>query len=399
MLPEKIATYPLPPLGKSRHVVIHIAFFLLFPGFFFYQTLLGAGIINAFLGGYFSYISLLLMPPLILIYLKELKRDGNNFCPTNFYYMAFLSYVFLIVAINFISGTDYRIALDYFMSIIFAINIFIIFKMIDFNDNAIKITSITSLITMSLIVFYFSTDGLFYLASLGISQDPKSVASYQGFARSYLLTFIFAVSSIKPVTFRMIMYSAAIPTLFLNGARSEFIALLFIIPIIEMSNHTKKIMTSITLFLIFIFTSLVFNYIIPLLPDNRTLQLLDLSTSNSVKLRHDFTEQALHTIYTNPILGDFGSYIYGESAHNILAVWVDFGLMGFIFSLTILLSPTLILVFHYFSSIKKSSYFVLSISLMFMAVLLVFTSKNFQEMYVGAALGAYSNFRYWRKYA
>ena len=96
-----------------------------------------------------------------------------------------------------------------------------------------------------------------------------------------------------------------------------------------MSNCTKKIMASITLFFIIIFTSLVFNYIIPFLPNNRTLQLLDLSTSNSVKLRHDFTEQALHTIYTNPIFGDFGSYIYGESAHNILAVWVDFGLFGF----------------------------------------------------------------------
>lgn len=399
MLPEKITPYPLPPLGKSRYVVIHIAFFLLFPGFFFYQTLLGIGIINAFLGGYFSYVSLLLMPPLIFIYSTEVKRDGNNFCPTNFYYMAFLAYVFLIVAINFISGTDYRIALDYFMSIIFAVNIFIIFKMLDLNDNTIKITSIASLIIMSLIVFYFSTDGLFYLASLGISQNPESVASYQGFARSYLLTFIFAVSSIKPATFRIIMYSAAIPTLFLNGARSEFIALLFIIPIVEMSNHKKKLMTSISLFLIFIFISLVFNYIIPLLPNNRTLQLLDLSTSNSVKLRHDFTEQALQTIYINPIFGDFGSYIYGESAHNILAVWVDFGLFGFIFALTILLSPTLILVFHYFSSRKKSSYFVLSISLMFMAVLLVFTSKDFQGMYVGAALGAYSNFRYRRKYA
>lgn len=395
---NKVISPQLSTIGKGRLMIIHLAFFLLFPGFFFYQTLIGIGAINAFLGGYFSIISLLSIPPLAFIYITEAKRDRKFFCITDFYYIIFITYISFIVAINFTAGADYKIARDYLLSIIFSINIFIILKMIDLNDSGLKIISTLSLAIMSAIVFYFSADGLFYLADLGVAKNPESVASYQGFARSYLLTFVVAISLTKPFAVRILMYFVAIPALFINGARSEFVALLFIIPIIEICNSEKKLRTAIIFSLLLIFMKLIFDYIIIILPRNRILQIFDLSQSNSANLRHDYTMQALQTIYTDPIFGGFGDYIYGEYAHNILATWVDFGLFGFFFALVILIWPALRLGFLDLFLRIKSSYFVLASSLIFMSVLLVFTSKNFEGMYVGAALGAYANFRYRRKY-
>jgi hypothetical protein len=59
----------LPPDQKTApmngELVIHLAFFLLFPGFFFYQTLLGLGLIGAYLGGYFTLVAVVFTPPLV----------------------------------------------------------------------------------------------------------------------------------------------------------------------------------------------------------------------------------------------------------------------------------------------------------------------------------------------
>ena len=56
--------------STREQLLLNSAFFLLFPGFFYYHTLLGTGTTGAFLGGYFSPISLLYMLPLALVYVQ-----------------------------------------------------------------------------------------------------------------------------------------------------------------------------------------------------------------------------------------------------------------------------------------------------------------------------------------
>ncbi|MEO6352537.1 MAG: hypothetical protein ABIO64_05620, partial [Burkholderiaceae bacterium] len=228
-------------INKGKIATINFAFLLLFPGFFFYQTLLGLGLISAFLGGYFSIISLTIIFPIIFFYYIEIKFVKDYFSKNDLYFFIFLAYFFLVIIINFSFGANTEIVKTHLLSVIYLINIFIIFKIIDLNDKILKIISITSLMIMSVIIFYFSTDGAFNLALLEESKNQVSVATYQGFARSYLLTFVLTIIFIRSITTRVLIYCIAVPALFLNSARSEFVAMLFLIPIIEIYYSKNKI--------------------------------------------------------------------------------------------------------------------------------------------------------------
>lgn len=380
-------------INKVKLATVYLAFFLLFPGFFFYQTMLGLGFISAFLGGYFAIISLAIIFPLLFFYVTDIKNGESYFSTTDFHFFIFLSYFLLVTIINFLSGANSLIVQKHILSIIYFINIFIIFKAISLNERDFKIISIAAIMTMSAIIFYYSNNGSFYLATLGTSKNPESVATYQGFSRSYLLTFIVAIAFIKTTITRFIIYGIAASALFLNGARSEFVAMLLLVPVIEIYHSKYKISILIIISLIAAIISLNIDYISSILPDNRILELANLSQSSSANLRHHLTIQAINTINENPILGDYASYKSGDYSHNILSAWVDIGLFGFIFLLFILLRPAFLLFFNGFFLRTKSDDFLLAFSLMCITLLLVFTSTTFDNMLIGAALGAYAKYR------
>ncbi len=380
-------------LGKGKFTTSQLAFLLLFPGFFFYQTLLGIGTISAFLGGYFAIISLALILPLIFIYLADLKTGKIYFSKIDLYFALFITYFFFIIAFNYLSDANIKIIKSHILSIIYFVNAFIIFKVIDPNDQKFKITAIFSLLAMSVIIFYFSVDGSFYLASLEESINPESVATYQGFARSYLFTFVILIPFIRSILIRTVIYCIAISSLFLNSARSELVALIFLIPVIEVYYAKHKIYIILGIFILISLVALNFSYILDALPNNRILELADLSHSTSVNLRHYLTQQAIQTITSNPFFGDYASYAPGNYAHNILSAWVDLGLFGFIYLSILLTLPALELLFNGYFLQTKSAYFLLAFSLISITLLLLFTSKTFDDMFVGAALGSYTQYK------
>jgi hypothetical protein len=385
---------PASSFDKGRTATLHWAFFLLFPGFFFYQTLLGLGIIRAFLGGYFSVVSIVFLLPLLFFFLVDIKKGKGNFTQIDFYFFTLLIYCTLIIFLNFVSGANVDIVRTQLLSIIHLSNIFIMFRMTEFTGTKFKAIAIACLVLMSAIIFYFSIDGSFYLAELNESLNPESLSTYQGFARSYLLTFVIVISLLNSVTTRVLIYLIAVPSLFMNMARTEFIAILVLIPLIETyySRHKLKILAAILIAVIFAAAN--YEYFSKHFPDNRVLELADLSHAPSANMRHHLTDQALRTIHDHPILGDYASYASGEYAHNILSAWVDFGVLGFIYAIVLLIYPMLRLYVDGFFSKHKSRDFLLACILMSLAVLWMLTSKTFLDMSIGAGLGAYANYKY-----
>lgn len=384
---------------KFSNLIPYLAFFFLFPGFFIYHTLLGLGAINAILGGYFSFVSIFFFPLLLFRYITYANSKKINIYNIDFYYFIYLLYFFSIVVINFIDGANQVIVINHIAAIIYSLNIFMIFKMVNFKYPTFKIFSMLSLFVMSAIVFIFSVDGAFYLAPLGIALDPESVATYQGFSRSYLITFIVVISFTRQFYIRSLLYFLAVPTLFLNTARSEFAALLLLIPIIEFY-HSKSKMNFI-LFFSFLLISIMLleEKILSLFPNNRTLELLDLSQSTSANLRHHLTLNAVKTIFNNPLFGDYASYASGYYSHNFLSAWVDLGFFGILYISIILIVPAFKLFFYGYFHRKKSQDFILVFSFMCIAILLLLMSHDFTDMLVGATLGAYTKYRYEEKNA
>lgn len=378
------------PDGKF---IVHTAFIMLFPGFFFYQTLLGLGIIGAFLGGYFTAVALILTVPLVCVCYVASKKEKIFFSNHDLLCLLYVFYFLIIIGINFVSGADKMIVQRYVQSIIFCVDTYIIFRLLDLGNIKFIALSVISLLVMSVITIYLSIDGFFYLQALGQAKDPDNLATYQGFARSYIYTFLIVTALFKAPATRMFFYCVAIASLFLNGARSEFSAVLFSVPLIEIYYAKHKLTWIILLIGLSLILLTSSDTIATMLPENRTLQLLDLSHSTSAVARQHLSGDAWRTITQNPVLGDFASYPDGHYAHNMLCAWVDFGLFGFLFFGALFLFPVFKIFSAGFFDQTKSSDFVLAFSLVCITILWAVSAKNVPDMSVGAAVGAFAKYR------
>jgi hypothetical protein len=384
--------------GISGKYTVPAAFILLYPGFFFYQTLLGIGAIGAYLGGYFTLVALLLLIPLVVSFTGAVRRNKNYVSDFDWWLVLFVIYYLVILAVNYAAGADQIIIERYVQSMIFCFETYVMFRMVDLEDKRFIMMIVSSLLLMSVITYYFSIGGFFYLQALDEAQSPENVATYQGFARSYIYTYLVLISVVGSRALRYPLYGIATCALFLNGARSEFSAVLFLIPIIELCYAKHRLCAIFVLVFVIGFIAASIDQITSMLPDNRILQLLDLSHSTSGVARQHLSQNALRTISENPVFGDFASYPDGNYAHNVLCAWVDFGVLGIVFFMSLLIWPALWLFLNGFLARTRSPYFVIAWSLICITILWVLTAKNVPDMSVGAAMGAFARYRYGKRH-
>ena len=383
----------------AEHAIGMTAFLALFPGFFFYHTALGLGSMGAFLGGYFAPVSVLFAGPLCFIYAYQVRHDRNQLTRSDLFFNLYIAYFLCVVAVNAIAGANPHIVANHILGVLFTVNLFFIFKFTDFGRRSFRIAAFASMVAMSAIVFAFSVDGSFYLAPLGAAKNPESLATYQGFSRSYLLTFAVVIAYTRPMGLRVLLYCMAAPTLFVNTARSEFVAMLVMVPIVELYHARRKMLIT------FVFVALIFfiyvnlDTLLSLLPSSRILELLDLSHSTSANKRQQLSEYALHTIARYPVFGDYASYPPGLYSHNVLSAWVDTGLFGFLFVLALVIVPAIPMGIKGYFTANKHGEFLIGFSLGCITLLLLITSHYFTDMFIGATLGAYAKYRYGRTHA
>lgn len=374
----------------SPAFLVHLSFLLLFPGFFFYQTLLGIGAISAYLGGYFTLVALVLLLPLSYALLVSIKSHRKSVSTLDMWLLFYIGYYVMVLAVNVGAGKDQMIVDRYVQAIIFCYETYIIFRLIELDDKRFMRLVALSLLVMTVITFYFSVGGFFFLQALGEAKDPQSLATYQGFARSYIYTFLVLVAVVRFVVLRYVLYAIVASALFLNGARSEFSAVLFLVPVIELYYAKQRLYAVFALALLPVFLVGGVDQLVSALPENRILQLLDLSHSSSANTRSRFASDALATVMESPVFGDFASYPSGHYAHNMMTMWVDFGLFGFLFMAILFCWNAVWLLFNGFFSKKKSSDFILAWSLISVTVLWAVSAKTMPDMSVGATLGAFA---------
>lgn len=379
--------------------ILLAAFFMLFPGFFFYHTLLGTGLTGAFLGGYFAPVSLMFALPLGLIYLKRMKRDPRRFHAVDLHLCLFLIYFVAVILVNAAAGANRTIVGNHMLGILFIFNMFVIASLLDFDSVRFRVVGVLSLAGMGAIALSYSVDGVFYLGAMGIAKDTDALATYQGFARSYLITFLPVIAFTRWLPLRLLLHAMGATTLFLNTARSEFAALMFAIPIIEFYYSRHKLHFLLCGIILFFVIHLYFDRILAALPANRILELLDLSQSTSASKRHHLTVHAVQTILAHPLLGDYASYKPGYYSHNVLSAWVDLGFFGIAYLILITVVPIVPMFIREYFAPRHCGIFLLGFSMACVTVLLLLTSHYFTDMLIGATLGASSRYFYERKYA
>lgn len=376
----------------------HLAFLALFPGFFFYHSALGTGMIGPVLGGYFSWIALAFAPFLIGGYLFEVTR-GLRYLPRfDIFFFLFLLYFLFIVAFNMAAGADQDVVKDHLLAILQFAVVFIVFKMADFRSGIVRWAAFGSLVAMTVLVFYLSVDGMFYLKQDSALSNTESLASYQGFARSYFLTALAVAAFTNSIPLRMLIYALCIPALFMNGARSELIALTVTVFLIEVFYARYRWVILVFAGVAIALCVVYFDNLIAILPNNRTLEMLDLSADASWQARNSLLLNGLRTIADHPLLGDYGSYAVlggsGDYIHNIFSAWVDLGLPGFLYLACLMLLPMYLVCTDLAIQNRqgRSNEFVLTFALLFVTILLLLTAKNFTDVLIAAALGRYSHY-------
>jgi len=378
----------------------HLAFLALFPGFFFYHTALGLGVIGPALGGYFSRVCLVFLPFLVFGCLARAGRDRHFFTWADIAFFLFLSYFFFVIGFNYANGADGGLVQDHLYIILQFVTVFLIFRLADFGAPRFQLALFISMLAMACLIFFVSGDGSAYIDEEAGADTGGAASTYQGFARSYFLTCLAVLAMTTSGLMRLLIYLVSVPALFINGARSELIALFAVICLAEAAYARRNplgLLTAIVLAGILLLPNT--EQVMHALPDSRVLELLDLSRSTSWAGRTYYFEHALKTIGENPILGSYGSYLQiggrGAYAHNIFSAWVDLGLAGFFYLLCMLLVPAYKLTACVFfrRAHERSGELVLAFCLLFATLLLLFTSKTYGEMLIAASVGSYAHYR------
>lgn len=373
-------------------------FFMLFPGFFFYHTLLGTGTTGAFLGGYFAPVALVFAGPMCLLYLARMRREPRRLTLVDIHYGIFFAYFIGVVAVNAAGGANRAIVTYHLLAMLFMVLVYIQFSFIDFDSRPFRLVGLLSLAAMSAIVFSYSVDGVFYLGALGIAKDAGALATYQGFSRSYLFTYLAVATFTRRMPLRLCLHALGAATLFVNTARSEFVALVLAIPLIELYYSRHKLYLVLAGVCIAATIGLYFDQIVAALPANRILELFDLSHSTSANKRQQLTVHALQAIAAHPILGDYGSYKPGHYSHNALSAWVDLGLFGMVYLAALAVVPVTPMFFHEYFAARERPLFLLAFACACVTVLLLLSSHYFTDMLLSATLGACSRYAYERKH-
>ncbi len=380
-----------------------LAFFLLFPGFFIYHTLVGLGILPPFLGGFFGVVSISLFPLFIILFFKVHGFKNTNYCRFDMIFYLILILILFTSVINYFFDKPENYVSEMLVwsmsGVLFMANNYLIARTIPFHSNFFRIILFISLLLTALIVFFnIGPYGIFDLRSNFVNID--SVASYQGFARSLVVVSFLLLILFKDKRLNLLVFTVSSVALFFNGARTELVLFIFssVVTLLYFNflSIKKMFLSLLSFFLILICTILFYHELLKILPDNRILQLLDISLSSSYKARVEIFENGMNLIKNSPLIGDYGGYTVmggiGFYPHNVLSAWVNIGFFGFsLYLISFFLIAFTLLVginnkYRNYSEMKA----LLLFSVFTISALIL--SKDYSYMLVGLMFGFCSRF-------
>ena len=374
----------------DSYAFIHLAFYTVFPGFFIYHFLVGREYIPAIFGGYSTSIAVILLPFLCIAYVRDIRQNTNHFSSVEAAFLGFTGYFAAVVLSQIAWGANWSASVQLLSVTLQFVAIFIIVKLADRESAKFKWSLIGFFVTLSGIIFLNVSDGAFIVASPDLQNSVAKIADYQGYAFVYIVVAIYVLVSLNSRVTRLLVYGAAVFALFLNGARAEFIGLVLLIPLIELSFAKHKyLIIAVGILLVCAVTGLL--SISPeVMLENRVSALLtDYEIDASVIERRLLLHAAWDTITSNPLFGNFNSYDTGEWAHNALSAWVDLGLIGFQVYLGLLVGPIIGLL-RRFPDRSKDPDYVLALSTAFLVMLLAMTAKSFTYQMLPVSVGLYA---------
>lgn len=364
-----------------------VFFIFLFPVSFFYHAAVGLDYIPPFLKGYVSIVGL--VGSLLLIAFKVLGFIRGDAIEKNHIWFFIFIIIFILVSFyNFSFGVHSNNAK---INLLLALNLlacYLVFSNIDSVGKDFKHFVVIAGAAMSAIIFFFSENGVFDVSS----QSPNAplVANYQTFALAYLPVMIVAIAKSTNRLWRYSLFLVAVYSLYFNGARSEFLAMLIFFAVFEVSISNKRAIEvlRVTVFTVAAVASIFI--VIPQSVDNRTSRLVNLSEDNSSNVRRDIFQEGMGKISKSPLLGDYGNYEQGLYIHNVFSAWQDLGLFGFLYFCLMMAIPLFLFSRDSLMRRNTSKETALCLGMLVATSILLMCAKYFAYPLVAITLGMIS---------
>ncbi len=381
----------------------NIVFLMLFPGFFFYQSAIGLGLIPPILGGYFGIVAILTSPLTFMAFLYLIGKHKYNYTIIDAIFFCIVTLTIFVTFVSYFLDKPSLYSTDMFIwsisGLLFNLECYFLARTISLSSNVFNYLSILSLVAMVLIILsHVGEHGIYNLKEGG--DDSESLATYQGFARSLAVVGIFSMTTLNSSKLVFLISLVTMVGLFFNGARTEFA--LFFVSYLTLIIYVRRtsfnnIALTIFLFLVISIASIAnFDNLLALLPKNRMLQLLDISSTSSWQARANLITSAIETIYSNPLVGNYGSYTniggVGSYPHNLLSAWVNLGAIGFgLYLITILIIVKDLIQGFLRKKVKTSEEKTVLVFSVFTIFALI-AAKDYTYMLFGFMVGFYSRF-------
>lgn len=291
-----------------------------FPLFFVYQLAVSKGI-PPFLGGYTGIISTLSLVPILVIAFSFHYRRG--------FWVKFDLWVVLLFVYGLIWIYTSRFYLlekglgeNVIGGLVIWFSYYLFGRVALFEDVFFERLFVVSYFLMLGVILFNIEDGAFKLGR------GESAATYQSFAYSFLFVSCLVIMNRRSLMAAWAVAAVTLMALFLNGARSEFIAFVIIIGIYFLLARSKLV--SVVVIASGLAGAILNVAVLEGFEKNRFYNLFFMGAQGSLDERAVANSEGLETIVKYPVLGDFASYPPGLFAHNVTSAWVDLGLVGFL---------------------------------------------------------------------
>ncbi|ERS82406.1 hypothetical protein Q667_19190 [Marinobacter sp. C1S70] len=378
----------------------NLLYFCFFPLFFFYHLFIALGLMPPILGGgiaVFGIAGFVFAVLSVFTWLPQtLKGDKLTALLWYAFLMLCLGYsVYFLVA----GGEAYRntAATQSLQAFVLILAMFFVGYFTDFSKPFFSIFLIFALLSMFVfLIIYslFSGNIMFYAREFFHADD--GVATYQGFARSALLTLLPLIAMSRSTGYQVLIIIVGTYVLFVLGARSEFFSYLLWLCcfcLLFMARSRGFLIAGLAGTVVVL---LGLGSVWDTLTASRQLEVTNLSESTSWVARQELFLSTLSIVDSAPVFGDFGAHIRegghaGAYSHNALSAWVNYGGVGFVLYLLSIVSAFLISTLAVLRSDRSPEQADrrVAFSMMFIVLLLVIVSKPVFWPLTGLAMGLY----------
>lgn len=323
-------------ISDSREAsYVFIAYWILFPGFFFYHFLVGADLLVPVLGGFFTPITI----ACALFFWLPASQQTVLSSRTAALIVPFVAFM-VLVAMTALLGIACRVP-DRESSAVFEQTAKFLLQtaVVFYLGSRISLRAAwrfrvmlgTFLAIVAIAGMNFAQEDwrFTYLAD---ATDPERVASYQGMARSVFCTAVLVIAYMRPLVGKVLIVLVTTMLLFAIGARSEFVGVLIVMGLIVLQRGISAI--GITILALSGLIAIIQADLSPL-ADHRVLRLFHLGADTSYAGRQAMLSDGWRALQDGFVLGDYGGQVgltgqVGAYMHNLLSAWRQFGIVGFL---------------------------------------------------------------------